>query len=92
MLEQRSFKVGDIVSVNRGRDSGYLFMISKIDLDNNYAYLVDGNIRKMSKPKKKNIKHINFTNIHFDTIADKILKGKKVYDTEIYSTLKKVKI
>lgn len=47
---------GDVVVSTAGRDKDKIFLVAQVDGD--YAYLVDGKIRKISLPKKKSLKHI----------------------------------
>ena len=51
---------GQIVFSKRGRDKGNAMII--IAACGEYAYLVDGRLRPLNKPKKKKAKHIQFTN------------------------------
>jgi len=57
-------KPGQIVISKQGRDKGYAMVI--LTMDREYVYLADGNRRRLEKPKKKKIKHIQITN----TIVD----------------------
>ena len=50
------FEVGSIIKATSGRESGEMFVISQINL--NEVLLVNGKTRKLEKPKRKNIKHI----------------------------------
>ena len=51
---------GQIVYPKRGRDRGRAMLV--IAVDGEYAYLVDGKLRPLEKPKKKKAKHIQITN------------------------------
>ena len=51
---------GQIVFSKRGRDKGRAMIV--IAADGEYAYLVDGVLRPLEKPKKKKAKHIQPTN------------------------------
>ena len=46
-------KKGSVVISTAGRDSGNPFLVT--DCDDVYAYLCDGKIRPVEKPKKKKI-------------------------------------
>lgn len=48
--------VGMLAGSKAGHDKDMIYVI--INEDTEYVYLVDGEIRKLSKPKKKNKKHI----------------------------------
>jgi ribosomal protein L14E/L6E/L27E len=51
---------GSLVYSKAGRDKGDLFLV--LYTEGEYAYLTDGDTRRVKKPKKKKIKHINKTN------------------------------
>ena len=59
-------KVGSIVRSIAGHDKGDLQLV--VGLDNGYAYVADGKLRKVEKPKKKKLKHLQGT--HFVTEED----------------------
>jgi ribosomal protein L14E/L6E/L27E len=44
-----------VVFSKKGRDKGLPFII--IDVNGDYAYLADGLVRTLDKPKKKKLKH-----------------------------------
>lgn len=52
---------GDIVISKAGRDKGRpLIVLDKIDED--FVFLVDGDLRPLEKPKKKKLLHLQRTN------------------------------
>ena len=53
--------IGTFVISKSGRDAGKCYVI--INSHNEYVYLVDGKIRTLDYPKKKNLKHVNRLNI-----------------------------
>lgn len=77
---------GYIVKSKAGRDKGRYFMIYSLD-GNDYVYLVDGSLRKISSPKRKKIKHIEPTGTKLHTLAEKIKKGMKIFDSELRNAL-----
>ncbi len=62
-------KVGQVVKSKAGRDKGTYMIVYKV-LDKDYVLLVDGFYRKVEKPKKKKIKHLQLTT----QIADGFVK------------------
>ncbi len=78
--------IGSIVLSTQGRDKGMYFVVVAADAD--HVYLVDGGMRKFASPKKKNRKHISDSRTRLDAIAEKIIQGKKVFDSEIKSALR----
>ena len=53
-----------------GRDKGQLFYV--IDTDEQYVYLADGKSRKLEKPKRKKLKHVEQVPRTESRIAEKI--------------------
>ena len=49
---------------------------------------MDGNFKKLATPKRKNIKHVRLLPEKAETIALKLIDGRQVFDTEVYSALK----
>ena len=70
--------IGQIVISKCGRDKGNAMIV--IALDSEYAYLVDGRVRPLEKPKKKKAKHIQPTNIVLDLT---IPCGRALQDADI---------
>lgn len=54
----QKLEVGDIVESLAGHDKGKLHLI--VSLDESYAEIVDGKLRKLEAPKKKKLKHLKF--------------------------------
>ena len=67
--------IGSVVRASAGRDSEGLFVVTATD--KNYCFIADGKSRKLSSPKRKNIKHLRFTNsvIELNEITDKKLRA-----------------
>lgn len=86
---KKDFSIGEIVESVKGRDNKNLFLIYKIDCDK--IYLVNGSNRLIANPKTKNANHIVSTGVIVDALQEKITQGKKVFDAEIFSALKKYK-
>lgn len=53
-------KVGSIVRSIAGHDKGSLQLV--VGMENGYAYVADGKLRKIEKPKKKKLKHLQGSN------------------------------
>ncbi len=67
---------GSLVYSRAGRDKGTLFVV--LGRDGDCVYLADGETRRVLKPKKKKIKHINKTNkvveLDFENISDSMVR------------------
>ena len=86
-MEEIFPKVGRVVYSKLGRDKGKYYVIYEV-LENGYVTIVDGDIRKLDNPKKKNIKHLKMTYDCLDGIASKIANKVKIFDKEIVSALR----
>lgn len=77
----KDIQIGQLVKSKAGRDKGRLFVI--IEIEEEYVYLVDGSLRKLEKPKKKKIKHIQPTHLIVESLKEKILNDQKILNAEI---------
>ncbi len=57
METTEDLQIGQLAKSKAGRDKGKLFIIKEI-INDKYVYIVDGELRKISNPKKKKIKHL----------------------------------
>jgi hypothetical protein len=77
--------IGRFVISKAGRDAGKCYVI--INTHNEYVYLVDGIIRTLDNPKKKNIKHIIKLKYTDNELAEAI-KNDSVRNEDIKRALK----
>lgn len=65
---------GKIVRVIAGHDKNLFMVVTAVEGD--FAYISDGKSRKLSKPKKKRLKHLRLTDtvINTDGLTDKQLR------------------
>ena len=80
--------VGSVVYSRAGRDAGIFFLVTEV-VDDNFVKICDGDVRKLAKPKLKKVKHLKNTGDVLEGIGEKLQKGTKVYDAEIYSALRR---
>ncbi|MGD9901147.1 MAG: hypothetical protein AB7S44_01240 [Spirochaetales bacterium] len=83
-----NFEVGTLVKSKAGRDEGSIYVVVEIK-DDIYVKLADGNHKRLSNPKLKKVKHIEPLNIELPKIKEKLLNNVKVFDSEVYSAIKK---
>lgn len=57
MDSTKDMTIGQVVKSRAGRDSGRIFLVLDI-IDDQYVYIVDGDIRKLDNPKQKKVKHL----------------------------------
>jgi len=69
-----------------GRDKGKAFVVVGV-IDDNNVYLADGDIRKIEKPKKKKIKHLETTDYFSLDLIEKLKNKQKITNSEIKKAL-----
>lgn len=61
---------GRVVRSKSGRDKGELLII--LSNDEEYAYVANGDLRKVDRPKKKKLKHLQLTCFVSEQIASRL--------------------
>jgi len=77
---------GDIVYAKAGRDKDRPFVVLSI-LDSEFAMLADGRRRKVQKPKKKKLKHLQTSGCKALLIQEKLQNGTVVTNPDIKRAL-----
>lgn len=90
MKEVSKVTIGHVVKSKAGRDKGRLFIIIEI-VDEDYVYVVDGDLRKLDKPKLKKIKHLIVYNTVFTELQYKIDNKMTVNNEYIRKLLEPIK-
>ncbi len=72
---------GDIVRSLAGRDRGKLFYV--VEADETYVTIADGKSRRLEKPKRKKQKHVQKVSHTDSRVAEKLLSGDKVLNSEL---------
>lgn len=78
---------GGICQSLQGRDKDRFYIIKQV-LEGGFILVADGNVKKLASPKKKRLKHVRLLPARAEVIGNKLEKGEKVFDTEVYSALK----
>lgn len=81
------YRVGDFVISKSGRDRNRHFVVVEV-IDDNYVNIADGALRKIEKPKKKKVKHLDFFGIVGEDGLSKLNSEKKVTNSELRKMLK----
>ncbi|MBP3336872.1 MAG: KOW domain-containing RNA-binding protein [Clostridia bacterium] len=72
----------DIVYSKAGRDKGKPFVVISLESEL-FALIADGDMRKITKPKRKKIKHLKLTGKSADFVAEKLKNGTEVTNKEL---------
>ena len=82
------FQIADLVVSLSGRDKNRVFMVTEV-LDSNYVLIADGMLRKLEKPKKKKIKHLEKSQVVLnERLLQKISEGKKITNAELRKAIR----
>lgn len=83
-------KIGQIVKSKAGRDKGRIFLVCRV-LDEQHALVCDGDLRKLSSPKKKKLKHLVIYNTVLTEFADKLQCNENLDDAFLRKLLEPYK-
>lgn len=75
MLLTTDISPGQLVRSKAGRDKDRLFIIIGI-IDDQYVTIVDGDLRRVEKPKRKKIRHLSKINKISETFQQSMQDGK----------------
>lgn len=88
-MKQEPIQVGHVVQSIQGRDKGRLMVVIDI-IDDEFALLVDGSLRRLDKPKKKKVKHFVSTGLISHEIRQRVLSDKKMNNALIRVELERL--
>ncbi|MDR3085803.1 MAG: KOW domain-containing RNA-binding protein [Christensenellaceae bacterium] len=78
---------GRVVCARAGRDKGKLFIVVGLEAETGYALIADGRSRRMERPKRKKVKHLQPTKVSFTSIGERLKEGGRVLDAELRKSL-----
>ena len=78
-------KAGSIVRSIAGRDKGDLFIV--LSVEDEFVYLANGELRKVDRPKKKKLKHLQPSAKVSEFIQNKLETVGKVTNSEVRKAL-----
>ncbi len=78
--------VGRIVVSRAGRDAGRKFVVVKV-IDELFVEICDGDLRRVEKPKRKKIKHLDITDEIAEGLAEKLRSGGRITNAEVRKAL-----
>lgn len=87
-MELTDLDIGQIVKSKAGRDKGKMFFVFD-KVDEKHVLLVDGSLRRVDRPKKKQIKHLAKTNFISNEIKAAVLNKEKINNAFIRKELNK---
>ena len=82
MKNQRPIAAGCVVRSKAGRDEGRYFIVLSLEGEE-FAYVADGKLRKVEKPKKKKRMHLRALPELYSSIAGTITDGSMPSNAEV---------
>ena len=76
---------GLVVKSKAGRDKGDLFIV--IRTEGEFLYIANGNLRKVDRPKKKKLKHLEVTDFISEFVKNRLETLGKVTNQELRNAL-----
>jgi ribosomal protein L14E/L6E/L27E len=86
-LDSSDFQPGQLVSSCAGRDQGRYFVVVEV-VNGSLVKVVDGDLRRVERPKVKNAKHLISYQRMVGSIADKLKIGQRITNEQIRLALK----
>ncbi|MFD2615192.1 hypothetical protein [Paenibacillus gansuensis] len=77
MTEANTPKLGQIVKIRKGRESGKYAVIIGIE-DGRFVAIADGDKRKFDQPKKKNLLHLELQDWISSEVVDSLRESDRV--------------
>lgn len=87
MVDEQTVSLGQVVQSKAGRDKGRFFVVIGL-AEESYVLLADGDLRKITRPKRKKIKHFTCKPVVNQDIMKRLSNGEKIYDQDICQALK----
>ncbi|NJD02137.1 MAG: RNA-binding protein [Ruminiclostridium sp.] len=78
--------LGRIVVSKAGRDAGRRFLVIKV-VDEQFVQISDGDLRRVEKPKRKKVKHLEQTGEIAGTIEEKLKSNARITNSEVRKAL-----
>ena len=81
-----SFKPAQIVRSRSGHDKDQLFLV--LAVDGSFVLLADGKRRRVERPKRKNVKHVQLAGeFHHHPTIEKVRAGQKIGNRALRAAL-----
>lgn len=85
-MNEFTFEAGRIVISKQGRDKERLFVVYEV-VNNEFVLLVDGDLRKIEKPKLKKTKHLKASPYIANDFLRKLNNKMNILDSDIRTEL-----
>lgn len=90
MKSNNKVTIGQVVKSRAGRDKGRLFVVVNV-VDEDFVEVVDGDLRKLDKPKRKKVKHLIVYKTVLEELQYKLDNKIKINNEYIRKLLEPIK-
>lgn len=88
MPMMREMKKGQLVTSRAGRDKNTNYII--FNWDSSFVYVVDGQYKRISNPKKKNVNHLWYSEKIDQELNEKMEQDLKITNKDIRDAMKRL--
>ncbi len=81
-MDTQRLRLGQVVSSRAGRDSGIKYVVIGI-IDDKHVLVANGHNRPVSKPKKKNVRHLLIHNVVDQSLEAQLSTKARIDDKSI---------
>jgi len=86
MISSDDITIGQVVKSRAGRDKGRVFLVLEV-VDDQHVLVVDGDLRKLEKPKKKKLKHLMIYNTVIEDFEERLNSKLGINDAYVRKLL-----
>lgn len=86
-MDSHDFQTGQLVSSCAGRDQGRFYVIVEV-VNSSSVKVVDGDLRRVERPKLKNVKHLVPYKKEVTSIMEKLRNGQRITNEQVRLALK----
>ncbi|MBE3574807.1 MAG: KOW domain-containing RNA-binding protein [Firmicutes bacterium] len=79
---------GQVVISRAGRDHGRAYVVVRM-AEPPYVWVADGGLRRLARPKKKNVRHLQATRYVALPLATRLRAGQPVSDEDLRAALRR---
>ena len=79
--------IAEFVYMLNGRDAEKCFIV--VSCEDNLLYVCNGKNRKVTTPKGKNPKHLRFTGVRDEALAQKLSDGMEITNKEVRKSIRR---
>jgi len=88
-MTEEGLSVGQLVRSVAGRDAGTCFLVVGVK-DSRYVMVSDGRLRPISRPKKKNVRHLEVLSVRVSKAEDRFSASRVLTDRNVVEAIEEL--